>query len=290
VHLRIGGFTIQLASRESGLNLVLNPATARFAVEPSSPDVRIEVVSGDVVDDVAGDLIFDSGGSWRLFRHRDGYLFQFFSSLFGPLPYKTVRWNAGFTSGEVWLNRAHFAAGAPVDPLEYPLDELLMINLLGHGRGLEVHGCGVIDRSGEAYLFVGQSGAGKTTMARLWIAEPGAVILSDDRVVLRSEPDGVWMYGTPWHGDEPLASPRHARLTRLFFLRHDTANAITPISGSMAAARLLAASFPPFYSPPAIDFSLRFIERIISTVPCVELGFAPTPAAIAFLRRSTSTR
>ena len=99
MHLRIGGFTIQLASREPDLNLVLNPATARFAVEPSSPDVRIEVGSGDLVDDGAGDLIFDSGGPWRLFRHGDGYLFHFFSSLFGPVPYKTVRWNADFTRG-----------------------------------------------------------------------------------------------------------------------------------------------------------------------------------------------
>jgi hypothetical protein len=289
VHLSIGGFTIQVASREPGLNLVLNPATARFAVEPSSPDVRIEVVSSDRIDDVAGDLIFDSGGPWRLFRDRDGYLFQFFSSSFGPVPYKTVRWNADFTRGDVCLNRAHFAAGTPVDPLEYPLDELLMINLLGHGRGLEVHGCGVIDASGEASLFVGQSGAGKTTMARLWLAEPGAVILSDDRIVLRSEPDGVWMYGTPWHGDEPLASPRRARLARLFFLRHDTSNAITTVPGSRAAARLFAASFPAFHSPPAIEFSLRFIEMIITTVPCVELGFAPTPSVMEFLRCSTST-
>jgi hypothetical protein len=287
VHLRIGGFTIQLASREPDLNLVLNPATARFAVEPSPPDVRIEVGWDDLSADAAGDLLFDSGGPWRMFRHPDGYLFQFFSALFGAVPYKTVRWNADFTSGDVRLNRAHFAAGAPVDPLEYPLDELLMINLLGHGRGLEVHGCGVIDRSGDAYLFVGQSGAGKTTMARLWLAEPATVILSDDRVVLRAQPDGVWMYGTPWHGDEPLASPRHARLSRLFFLRHHTSNAVTTISGSRAAARLLAASFPPFHSPPAMEFSLRFIETIITGVPCVELGFAPTPPVLEFLRCST---
>ena len=290
MHLRIGGFTIQVASREPGLNLVLNPAAARFAVEPSPPDVRIEVESGDLIADDAGDLIFDSGGPWRMFRHGDGCLFKFSSSSFGPVPYKTARWNADFTKGDVCLNRAHFAPGAPVDPLEYPLDELLMINLLGHGRGLEVHGCGVIDGSDEAYLFVGQSGAGKSTMARLWLAEPGAVILSDDRVVLRSEMDGVWMYGTPWHGDEPLASPRRARLTRLFFLRHDTSNAITASSASRAAARLFAASFPPFHSPSAIDLSLRFIETLVTKIPCVELGFAPTPAVVEFLRRSTSTQ
>jgi hypothetical protein len=115
------------------------------------------------------------------------------------------------------------------------------------------------------------------------------VILSDDRVVLRAEGDVVWMYGTPWHGDEPLASPRRARLARLFFLRHDTSNALTTISGSRAAARLFAASFPPFYSPSAIAFTLRFIEAIVTSVPCVELGFAPTPPVVEFVRCSTSS-
>jgi hypothetical protein len=223
-----------------------------------------------------------------LFRHHDGYVFRFFSSPFGPIPYKTARWNADFTRGEVWLNRTHFPAGAAVDPLEYPLDELLIIHLLARGRGLEVHACGVIDRSETAYLFVGMSGAGKSTMARFWLAEEGTVILSDDRVILRSEEDGVWMYGTPWHGDEPLASPRRARLDRVFFLRHHTANTIATLAGPNAAARLFAASFPPFHSASAIDASLRFIETIVRNVPCAELGFIPVPAVVEFVRDYTS--
>ena len=86
------------------------------------------------------------------------------------VPYKTALFVPDFSRGHVCLHRPFFADAPSVDPLEYPLDELLVISLLGQGRGVEIHGCGVVDGS-SGYLFVGQSGAGKTTIARLWQAE-----------------------------------------------------------------------------------------------------------------------
>ena len=83
-------------------------------------------------------------------------------------------------------------------PLEYPLDELLIINLLAQGRGVEVHAAGVIDPEGCGHLFLGQSGGGKTTISRLWQGVERAEILSDeDRIILRKEAGRIWMYGTP---------------------------------------------------------------------------------------------
>src|SRR5215469_6722666 len=48
----------------------------------------------------------------------------------------------------------------------------------------EVHACGVEDSDGRAYHFVGQSGAGKPTTARLWHKARGIHVLSDDRIIL----------------------------------------------------------------------------------------------------------
>src|SRR5205823_7896354 len=112
----------------------------------------------------------------------------------------------------------------PPQPLDYPLDELLMISLLARGRGVEVHGCGVIDTNGVAYLFPGHSGAGKSTIARLW-RDQGATILSDDRLILRLRDGRVWMYGTPWHGEEQFATAASAALSRIYFLQHAPFNA-----------------------------------------------------------------
>ena len=123
---------------------------------------------------------------------------------------RSASFSDDFTEGEVAVRRDIFAGRLPLYPLQYPLDELLMVHLLARGRGVAIHGSGVVDADGRGTLFAGQSGAGKTTMARLWLSEPGVKILSDERVVLRQEGDDVWMYGTPWHGDGRIANQGRA--------------------------------------------------------------------------------
>jgi hypothetical protein len=287
--LRVAGLTVQITTADPDLPLALGPAAARFAIDQAMPDVLVEVLAGRPTGEDAHDLIFDSRGPWRLYREPTGVLFQFFSTSHGPAPYKIARVNDDFTRVRVVINRSCFPPGVPIEPLEYPLDELLFINMLSRRGGLEIHGCGLIDISGEGYLFVGQSGAGKSTMARLWLGEPGAVILSDDRVVLRLETDGLRMYGTPWHGDEPLASPLSARLQRVFLLRQHSMHQLVPLSHGDAAARLFAASFPAFYDPSAIEQSLEFIAATVAAVPCCELRFTPAPSIIDFVRCSILT-
>jgi hypothetical protein len=284
VHLRVAGFTLLVRTDDPDLPLAPDRAATRFVIDPAPADVDIAVSMADLSGaDDARECLFDSGGSWRLHRHDEGLLFRVFSSDLPGTPYKTALFDPHITRGHVQLHRPFFAGTRAIDPLEYPLDELLVITRLGRGYGVEIHGCGVIDRE-SGWLFVGSSGAGKTTMARLWLAERDAVILSDDRIVLRADDAGVWMYGTPWHGDEPLASPQRARLETICFLRQDDREAVAPIPRAQAVARLFSASFPPFHDASALDFTLGFLDRVARTVRCVELGFTPTPRAVGFVR------
>jgi hypothetical protein len=288
VFLRVADLTIHVACSQRDVHVRPGSAAAPFVVKSAPGDVRLDVITATLDADGPRDCVFDSGGPWRLYRLDDGWLFRFFSSSFGLSPYKTARLSSDFSSGQICLDRRFVAQAASVDPLEYPLDELLFISLLGQGRGVEIHGCGVVDRDSTGYLFVGQSGAGKTTMARLWLAaDPQVDILSDDRVVLRTDAEGVWMYGTPWHGEEPLASPRRARLGGVFFLRHDKRDEVAPVGRVDGVARLFAASFPPFYDAAAVGFTLDFISAVLDGVPAVELRFAPTPRVLELVRRSS---
>ena len=293
LHLRIADVTTALICGNGGPAVCVPGASRHFLVDAVTSDVTVRVGWGDLRQECDTEKLFDSGALWQLYRRADRLIFRFTSPAFGSVPYKAAYFNSRFTAGDVYLHRPYFEARGPVYPLEYPLDELLIINhLLARGKGVEVHGCGLVDRSehsgqsGAGYLFAGQSGAGKTTMARLWEERPGVTILSDDRVVLRVIGSETWMYGTPWHGDELLASPSRVRLTRLFFLRHGVRPELVPVSRGEAVARLFASSFPPFHSASGLDLALGLLDDVTRSVPCYELTFAPDPAVIDLIGQS----
>ena len=288
VRIRIADLTIELESTDATLPLQLDETTSRFRVADTEPDVCIRASWKALSAEQNDELIFDSGGLWQLYHHEGSPYFRFASPIFAAAPYKAARFSRDFAAGDIWLHPDCFASGAAVAPLEYPLDELLMLHLLAQGRGMEVHACGVIDAQGQGYVFIGQSGAGKTTLARLWEAESGVTILSDDRIILRFLDDGFWMYGTPWHGDAGLACAARAPLTRIVFLRHGDHNALISQRPSEAISRLVACSFPPFYSPEALTFTLQFCAELVDAVPCSEFAFLPDPSALSYLQRQVT--
>jgi hypothetical protein len=227
---------------------------------------------------------FSSGGLWAAYASTTGTKFYFSSPVVGQKPYKAAWFDPSFERGHVVLNREAFPKGRPVIPLEYPLDELVMMHRLALGEGVEVHALGLADQDGSGYLFLGHSGAGKSTTARLWMAQPGVTLLSDDRIILRRHNDKFWMYGTPWHGDAGVASPGRAPLSAIFLLEQSPANELVALSPSKAAAELFARAFVPHYLESGIQFTLSFLDQITRSVPCSILRFTPTQSAVEAVR------
>jgi hypothetical protein len=171
----------------SSLKLLVEETIRDFLVPQTTPDITIEIEWGDLSQKPEGRKVFDSGDIWQLYYSGGEYLFSFTSPLLGSIPYKLARIKKDFTKGKVLLHEPYFDHNQPINPLEYPLDELLLINFLALGKGVEIHACGFIDQLRKGQLFVGQSGAGKSTMARLWQGQSGVTVLSDDRIILRQE-------------------------------------------------------------------------------------------------------
>jgi hypothetical protein len=290
--LKIADLTIAVTCEDPALAVPAEGAMRQFLVDDGDPDLRLQARWGKLEAVSGGEPLFDSGGLWRLGAANGSLRFSFTSPALGLLPYKVASVDRGFTAGEVWLHQPYFSSGLPANPLEYPLDELLLIHLLAAGRGVEVHACGVVAPTGQGYLFVGQSGAGKTTMARLWQTAKagggagGIMILSDDRIILRTQRGTLWMYGTPWHGEAELASAARAPLKSIYVLRHGPSNRLVSLRPSDAAARLFACSFPPFYHSGGLDFTLGFFDQLVEAVPCYELWFTPDERVIGLVRNS----
>ena len=286
VCLSIAEILINLESADPDLSLEIAGPASEFVVDRSiNPDINITVDWTRFDMSLSGEKLFDSGSTWQLYELEDGRREFRLSAPFSDWqPYKLARFDKDWTTGEILCQRRYFAPGHHIHPLEYPLDEVLVSNLLAMNRGVEIHGCGLLDSDGRGYLFPGQSGAGKSTTARLWSQLPGVRVLSDERIILRRTGERVEMYGTPWHGDAKLSSTERAPLNHIFFLRHGETNELKLMGKAEAAARLFSCSFPPFYSRTGLEFTLEFLDEMTQRVSCDELRFVPDRSVVQFIR------
>lgn len=266
--LSVAGITIAVRGRE-GARWTWEEPVSRFLVPAvAAPDVELNVVAGSPGRRVVELPLFDSDAVWRLYREGAQFRIECSSEAFGDGPYKTAIFDETFTRGTIFME-PHVAH---LNPLDYPLDEVLIANLLGRGRGVELHSCGVIDAQGRGHLFVGVSGAGKTTTARLWEGAASGIV-SDDRVIVRERDGAMWMFGTPWHGEAELSMPEGVPLAGVYLLVQSEANALRALDPAEAVARLFRCAFPLFYDGESLDFTLSFLARLVASVPVRELQF-----------------
>jgi hypothetical protein len=240
-------------------------------ITKDNADVRLQIQRGSLAKDNGENILFDTTGVWTLAQKNGRYILRTTSG--------TAVLDSRLRSGEIY---------SAEDPgkdfaLSYPLDEILMINLLAQGRGILVHACGIIQQ-GHGLLFIGSSGAGKSTTANLWKNEKETVILSDDRIIIRKIDSQYWMYGTPWHGDAKLASPARVPLERIYFLQHAPENKIQELRPLNTVSRLMTCSFPPFWDKEGLDFTLRFCTELAQSIPSCKLGFVPDKRVLDLIR------
>jgi len=276
----VGGISFGISSVHPAIRLTLDRGVMEFQTEMENCDVEVEADWADHLVLPAGNAVFESGGLWSAYSEHGGLSLYFQTDYLGPAPYKRAWFNPDFTRGRVSLLSRYFTPEIPVYPLEYPLDELLMIHKISSGEGFEVHSCGVVTADGTGRLFVGHSGAGKSTSSRLWLKQPGARVLSDDRIIVRLH-DGVpYMYGTPWHGDAGLAAPVRSPVHGIYLLQHGKHNEIVQLPLCQAAAEVFARVFAPYHNPVALTRTLSLVEKIVSLVSVSQFRFRPDESAI----------
>ncbi len=277
--VRIGDVSLGLVARSAN-DIRLTEELQAFKSETPYCDIEISIGWTRELRRLKGKKLFDSGSVWILYADDAGFIFDFSTRILGKQPYKRLYVNRDFSEARLLLNRACLSKTAEVYPLEYPLDELLVTNWLALGKGVEAHGCGLADGESVGHLFLGHSGAGKSTMSLLWKSLRDVRVLSDDRIILRDFANEIWMCGTPWHGEAGFSSPEKVRIRRIFILEHGEKNEILPLSGNRAVAELFARCFPPFHGHGPLNFTLSYLHHIADSVPCYLFRFLPNPSAV----------
>jgi len=282
---RVGGLSVLLSGTTAN-DVSLTPPLEPFRIEAGESDINIRVEWVDHLPPGRGRMLFESGSIWRLYENHGEFQFDFKTPRLGRWPYKRLLTDLSFRRITVQMSEESFAAAAyPADTLEYPLDELLITHRLTQERAIELHGVGIVGPDGASNLFVGHSGAGKSTTARLWSSLHKVEILSDDRIIVREHSiseDGtqIFMYGTPWHGEAAFALPQRAPLQRIFVLEHGHGNVLTRLPPSQMVAELFARAFVPFHRHEYVDSALSFLQRVADSVPCYRYSFEPDERAV----------
>lgn len=108
--------------------------------------------------------------------------------------------------------------------------------LLLHGAAIAV--------DGRCYLFLADSGTGKTTHIKNWLNMiPGSFVVNGDKPLI--DMNTLDVYGTPWAGKEKLNTNTHVRLAGLVLLERGQDNSMEKLDFHGALPHLIAQCHVP---------------------------------------------
>ena len=156
---------------------------------------------------------------------------------------------------------------------------LYALNTANKGT-LLVHAA-TVEFEGKGYLFLGRSGTGKSTHARLWLEHvKGSSLLNDDSPILRVEDNGsVFVYGSPWSGMTACYKKCRAELGGVVRLSQAPLNRIRAMTPIEAYASLLPSCSCMPWERKMADGVHNSIERIIGRCGSYHLECLPDKAA-----------
>ena len=147
---------------------------------------------------------------------------------------------------------------------------------------LEMHAA-VVVRGEEAkgYLFLGHSGTGKSTHARMWLqAFPDAWLLNDDNPILRVMDNGeVRVYGSPWSGKTPCYKNQYVRVGGIVKLSQAPHNKLRKLSLPEAYAYILSSASGLKVESKMTDSMHETIKHVVTHVGCYHLDCLPNTEA-----------
>lgn len=292
IELQLGGHVIHLREPHDYPCLAwpMQPFDTFLARESARPDFEIDVdVCSTLPELRRGSLQFDAAhGNWTIFESDSGLVIESMDpQLLQPRArallssdYRTVRaWILPeFLLGQVGWSPMH---------LFNPIVEICFLSRLALDGGLLLHAAGV-SMHDQGYIFTGASGMGKSTIAQLF-ADRGALILSDERVILRRQEDGVTIYGTPWVGSGQYAAQESCTLTGLYGISHgEYRHCLEPLPQTKAMSLLLQQAFLPHWDRAAMEATLDFLTSLTAQAPCFSLAFLKQADVVELLQTCSS--
>lgn len=195
----------------------------------------------------------------------------------------------GFTLADRLVHGRNLARGRGVE-LRVPLALLgghairifehllhMAFHMAARARGEDcclIHAAGVV-RGGAGYLFVGASGAGKSTIARL---SAGDLVLNDEICMVAFAGGPPRLHGTPFNGFFRDKVEGQAPLKAVFLLAQRDAHRLLPVGTGEAVSAVFQQVVPPVALDEPVNKAayVRMLDvaaRLLAGVPAYRLEF-----------------
>ena len=170
----------------------------------------------------------------------------------------------------------------------YPYEQTIFIHLFQFSGTAALAHASAVEIDGKGYLFLGDSGAGKSTISTFMEQRLGkGRIFSDDRIVIRRNGDRWWLFGTPWPGSFARICPEGCEIGGMYFLEQTAEHEMEILTPMQAIQRLLPVVFGTWWLPERLEQHMSFISQIAAQkqFPLCRLGFRNDISVVDFFQK-----
>lgn len=148
-----------------------------------------------------------------------------------------------------------------------------------------LHASAVV-HEGDAVLFIGPSGIGKTTQAELWKKRLKAEILNGDKVFLRAVDGRPTAFGSPWAGSSPYIVNDSANLKGVVLLQQGPDNEIKKLTNLFAFQSLTKHTFIPQWDKLCTANVIQMLSLVLKCAPVFLLTCRPDEEAALITKQA----
>jgi hypothetical protein len=284
-NINIAGYNIGFESSANGPELKPSERFLRNINHDAVPDILIRVHSepfdlpkgaervfrAPYVEEINGIQFNNETNFWSVWKFRSELFIWTIFPLSSAEKNAVLKFSLTSLEWDLWI----YGAENETDPLEYPLDGLILYYLTVINGDIMIHASGV-NHKGYGYIFSGVSGKGKSTMAKIW-DNSGSKVIHDDRLILRNT-NGIYrMYNTPVYDND---EPRESIINRIFIIEHGLENMLVPLKGANAVTQVMANCIQHNWGADIIARLLGSISIMCGSIPTSKLFFKPDKSVI----------
>ena len=150
-------------------------------------------------------------------------------------------------------------------------------------EGMPLHAA-LVEKDGYGVVFLGPSGMGKSTQAKLWVEYQGADFIIGDRPGLRRI-DGQWIgFGMPWDGKDGIRQQKQVSIRALVSLEQAPENSIRRLTKQEAMIVLLNQVMMPMWDDAAMAQLTPLMGLLADEIPFYHLKNLPNREATELTR------